>query len=260
MANWILNAVVATGDIEIYVGLDPETVDKGGHLWSGSTVTGRDIRIAVKTTDSNFHLAAYYYVHIKSTSSNDAVIKLTLTQERQVQFVGNNHDYTYSLKHPIFEGWTMQQKFRYLTVQEQVKLHVFRVPPGDGATSYHKVQIKLEQITPSFYPKIFLLKVELDSEPSNIANLNYPDLVTYDIVYGENPFYQLDSSEFVYEFVGEASRKHVYYTMSVYQHTWALTSFRKSVYQLSVQTDVSTKEAFDTQVLPEPSPVSLSQS
>lgn len=114
-------------------------MDKDGHIWRASTTTGRDLSIAVKTTDSHFHLAAYYYVHILSTSSTDAVIKLTLNQERHVEFVGNDHDYTYSLKHPIFEGWTMQQKFRFTTVQEQVKFHVFRVPPGDGDTTYHHV-------------------------------------------------------------------------------------------------------------------------
>lgn len=45
--------------------------------------------------------------------------------------------------------------------------------------------------------------------------------------------------------------------MSIYQHTWALTSYRKTVYQLSVTTDVSTKEVFDAQVAPEPSPDQL---
>jgi hypothetical protein len=77
--------------------------------------------------------------------------------------------------------------------------------PVDGDTSHHKVQIRLQQITPNFYPKIFLKKIELDSEPANIANLNYPDLISYDVVFGENPFYQLGSSEFVYELVGEAT-------------------------------------------------------
>lgn len=107
MDDWVLSAIVATGDIEIFVGLDPDTVDKGGHIWSGSTATGRDIRIAVKTTDSRFHLATYYYVHIAATSAADAQIKLALTQERTVDFIGNNHDYTYSLKHPIFSHWGM---------------------------------------------------------------------------------------------------------------------------------------------------------
>jgi hypothetical protein len=37
MDNWLLDAVVATGDVEVYIGLHPETVDKGGHIWSGST-------------------------------------------------------------------------------------------------------------------------------------------------------------------------------------------------------------------------------
>lgn len=108
MDNWVLQTVVATGDVEVFIGLNPDTVDKGGHIWRGSTSTGRDIRIAVKTTDTNFHLATYYYVYIASTSSTDARIKLTLTQERTVNFIGNNHDYTYTLKHPIFQDWTMQ--------------------------------------------------------------------------------------------------------------------------------------------------------
>jgi hypothetical protein len=107
MDDWVLSAVVATGGAEIFVGFDPDTVDKGGHAWSGSTAAGRDIRIAVKTTDSQFHLATYYYVYIKQTSSRDARIKLSLTQERSVDFLGNNHDYTYTLKHPVFSHWGM---------------------------------------------------------------------------------------------------------------------------------------------------------
>jgi len=107
MDNWLLSAVVATGDVEIFIGLHPGTVDKGGHIWSGSTSGGRDIKIAVKTTDRHFHLATYYYVHIKSTSSTNAVIRLRLIQERSTNFVGNNHDFTYALKHPVFNDWTM---------------------------------------------------------------------------------------------------------------------------------------------------------
>lgn len=45
MDNWVLRAVVATGDIEVYVGLNPDTVDKGGHIWSGSTASRSDIKI-----------------------------------------------------------------------------------------------------------------------------------------------------------------------------------------------------------------------
>jgi len=78
MGNWVLRAIVATGDLEIYIGLNPDTVDKGGHNWYASTATGRDVRIAVKTTDPSFHIATYYYVYLVSTSNADSQIKLSL--------------------------------------------------------------------------------------------------------------------------------------------------------------------------------------
>lgn len=202
MDNWVLQTVVATGDVEVFIGLNPDTVDKGGHIWSGSTSTGRDIRIAVRTTDTNFHLATYYYVYIASTSSTDARIKLTLTQERTVDFVGNNHDYTYTLKHPIFQDWTMQQKFHFKTAVEQVKFHVFRVPPPSTATEHHKVEITVDPLTPNFYPKIYLNMIQSSSEATNLASLKFPNLISHDLAFGENPFYQLNSNKFVYTFTG----------------------------------------------------------
>jgi hypothetical protein len=72
MDDWVLRTVVATGDIEVYIGLNPDTVDKGGHIWSASSATGRDVRISVKTTDADFHIATYYYVYIASTSSQNS--------------------------------------------------------------------------------------------------------------------------------------------------------------------------------------------
>jgi stress response protein SCP2 len=78
MDPWVLRTVVATGSLEVYIGLNPDTVDKGGHIWSSSTAGGRDVRISVKTTDADFHLATYYYVYYKSTSSQDANIRIEL--------------------------------------------------------------------------------------------------------------------------------------------------------------------------------------
>lgn len=100
--NWYVSAVVATGDIEVYVGLNPDTVETGGHLWSGAATAGEEVRVNVKQTDANFHMNTWYYVYITSTSNVDAIIKLKLHQERTVNFIGNNHDYTYSLRHPHF--------------------------------------------------------------------------------------------------------------------------------------------------------------
>lgn len=96
------------------------------------------------------------------------MIRLTLIQERSTNYIGNNHDFTYTLKHPVFNDWSMQQKFRYDTVQEQVKFHVFQVPPSrTGSTVYHTVSITLDPLTPSFYPQIYLNKIEMSSEASN---------------------------------------------------------------------------------------------
>jgi len=102
MDNWDLVADVTKGDVEIFIGLDPETVDKGGHIWSASTTQGRNLRIGVKTTDRDFHLATYYFVYIRSISLTNAELTLKLEQERRVEFVGNNHDYVFSLKHPEY--------------------------------------------------------------------------------------------------------------------------------------------------------------
>jgi len=141
MDNWVLRTVVATGDLEVFIGLNPDTVDKGGHIWSASTAAGRDVRIRVKTTDKDFHFGTYYYVYLSSTSSQDSQIQIELIQQRTVEYIGNNFDYTYSLKHPIFLEWTMKQKFQYRTNKEEVKFHVFRVPPPETNPGYHNVVI-----------------------------------------------------------------------------------------------------------------------
>lgn len=43
----------------------------------------------------------------------------------------------------------------------------------------------------------------------------------------------------MYTFTGQAKEKYVYYTMAIYQHTWGLTNFRKSAYQVKVVTDAT---------------------
>lgn len=86
---------------------------------------------------------------------------------------------------------------------------------------------------------MFLNLVQFGSEPSDYATLKYPNLVDHDLAFGENPFYQLNSNQFVYSFAGTASDKYVYYTMAVYQHNWGLTNFKKSAYQIRVTADIS---------------------
>jgi hypothetical protein len=49
----------------------------------------------------------------------------------------------------------------------------------------------IDPLTPGFYPKVFLRKNELQSEPSQPTDLQFPSLVDYDegLSFGENPFY-----------------------------------------------------------------------
>lgn len=110
---------------------------------------------------------------------------------------------------------------------------MFRVPSAQ-LSAYHKAVITIDPLTPNFYPKIYLNKVELQYEPTNSGQLRFPNLVDNDLVFGENPFYQLNSNKFEYSFVGQASQRFVYYTMAVYQHTWGLTTYTKSEYQIRV--------------------------
>lgn len=131
----------------------------------------------------------------------------------------------------------MQQKFHFKTAVELVKFHVFRVPPPSASTDRHKVTISVDPLTPGFYPKIYLNMIQSSSEATNLASLKFPNLISHDLAFGENPFYQLNSAKFVYTFTGQAKERHVYYTMAIYQHTWGLSSYTKSAYQIKVTTD-----------------------
>lgn len=68
----------------------------------------------------------------------------------------------------------------------------------------------------------------------------------HDLAFGENPFYQLNSQKFEYSFIGESSQKFVYYTMSVYQHNWGLTAYKKSEYQIRITADVTARPVVES--------------
>lgn len=90
-----------------------------------------------------------------------------------------------------------------------------------------------------------MTKQERSGVPANTAELKFPSLVEHDLAFGENPFYQLNSPKFEYSFIGEASQKFVYYTMSIYQHNWGLTAYKKSEYQIRITADVTSKTNHD---------------
>jgi hypothetical protein len=61
MDNFILEATCVSGEVEMYVGLDPDTVSADNYVW-GVKSSGGVATLSVKTTDENFHMATYYYV------------------------------------------------------------------------------------------------------------------------------------------------------------------------------------------------------
>ena len=67
MDNFNLQAYVANGQIEMYVGLDPASLPNT-FIWKAVSVGGV-ASIAVKTTDVNFHIGAMYYNYIKSVAA-----------------------------------------------------------------------------------------------------------------------------------------------------------------------------------------------
>jgi hypothetical protein len=102
MDHWLLEAQVAMGAVDVYVGLDPAKVGPQDYIWKASS-DGGVASLAIKTTDVSFHLATYYYISIYAVSGADALIKLSLKQHRSVAFIPNNHDYTFSLTQPSWD-------------------------------------------------------------------------------------------------------------------------------------------------------------
>jgi len=85
---------------------------------------------------------------------------------------------------------------------------------------------------------VFLKKIDLATPPVvDMAGLIYPSLVDYDLVFGENPFSQLQQTRFEFEIEGTSTEHWSYYTIAVYQHNWGLTDIRKSEYQIRVEVE-----------------------
>jgi len=52
---------------------------------------------------------------------------------------------------------------------------------------YFRATIVIESLTPHFYPQVYLNKIELDEEPSELSTLTFPTIDTHDIAFGEDP-------------------------------------------------------------------------
>jgi hypothetical protein len=61
MDNFVLEATCVSGEVTMYVGLDPNTVGPNNYLWTVKS-TGGVATLSVKTTDEKFHMATNYFV------------------------------------------------------------------------------------------------------------------------------------------------------------------------------------------------------
>lgn len=248
METWTLEAFVHSGNMAMYIGLDVDDLyeledgeNSSNYLWMATATTNETASIRVRQTDPDFHLGATYFIYMMATTPTNLIVDVELKQPRSAYFLGNGNDYTHTMQHPIFNFWTLLQKYSFLTTKELVKYHVFRAPGGtENLPGFHKVQILIESLTPGMYPIIYLNHVQMEeSAYYALGDLVYPSRENYDIAFGENPYNQLDQSVQVYQFIGMATAEHHYYTMAIYQENWGLTDNLKSDYQILVSVEVA---------------------
>ena len=80
-------------------------------------------------------------------------------------FIGNNHDYTYTIN-PANTFGMLPAKVTLYTQRELVKFHVFNVPGvSTGQAVYHQVTITITILDQNIFPVLYLNKVEMDSQP-----------------------------------------------------------------------------------------------
>jgi hypothetical protein len=246
MSNWDLVMTLSEGEASLVIGTDPRTVaqDNGG-IWTASIPVGarnRTAKISVQQTDFNFNLGTTYYIYVKKLSAQNFKGRIQLIQDRNVLFVGNNKDYTYELTHPVFNAWRLAQKFTFMTVKEQVKFHIFQVPPGaKDAPTYHKVNIQLTPLTDNLYFSLFMNRTGYNfNAVSEFSGLTFPGIQSYLLSFVTQPIRDIDTGLSVYDytFYGKSEKKYTYYTLAIYQSNWGLTNQLKSEYQLRIETDI----------------------
>lgn len=111
---------------------------------------------------------------------------------------------------------------------------------------YFRVKISINQLSPGFYPTLYLKQLGFAARPASLAALPFPSIVDYQMEFGGNPFALLTKTKFEYTFTGVSSQYWSLYTMALYQHTWGLTDMRKSEYEIMVQADAISKADYDS--------------
>lgn len=243
MDNFILEATCVSGAVDMFIGLDPDSLGPDNYLWKVKS-QGGVATLSIKTTDANFHMATYYYVTMQANSFQDTLLNLNLQQQRSVEFIPNNHDSTYSLTHGEFNDQILYEKYQFQSNAEHVKFHVFQVPGASKDSSgnlqdvFYRTTININALTDHFYPMIYLKKIELQTQPTELSQLSFPTIDDYYIAFGEDPFGQLYSNSFEYTFFNYSSELYTYYTMAIYSNNWGMSEHRKSEYQIKVEADV----------------------
>lgn len=56
-------------------------------------------------------MATYYYIYTKAISASDAIVSMTLKQQKVVNFLAHDHDVTFTQKYPYYNQPQLFQKF-----------------------------------------------------------------------------------------------------------------------------------------------------
>ena len=70
---------------------------------------------------------------------------------------------------------------------------------------FYKTKISINALTPHFYPMVYLKKIELTKQPTELSQLSFPTIKDYFMAFGEDPFTQLYSNKFDYNFYNVSS-------------------------------------------------------
>jgi hypothetical protein len=206
---------VSIGVVLVQVSKDPEQVNFDP-IWDMQQDVGQG-KISIGKDDPRFHMATWYYISIQSLQGS-AIASVRINRQRLVSVLANNYPH----------------KFQYYSAHEIVKFMVFEVP--SDWSNYFETTIEVQPLSDNIYPSLYLRKIELQDVPERFEDLEYPNIVDYDLKFGDNFSHQLYNDKATYEFSGFTYQPRTYYTMAVYSHNYGLNDIRKGDFKLTVKT------------------------
>jgi hypothetical protein len=159
---------VSTGNITAYISLYPDQSNTTA-LWSTS---GKGLlSLKLKQTDPNFHINTYYYLTLISTQPNTTV-SFYLSQNKRINYLDSN----------VFNKGLLWD------YEDYVKYYVVQVPTNASAIN----SIMIVPTTDSFYPTVYLMRNELQSNITDFRQLRFPSTSNYTIKFGDDLSYYLN--------------------------------------------------------------------